>query len=653
MKKDHDTSLKEVRGYGPRTLSKRLLQIGEGYLVANEKSFHSMKTLKCFRLANPGGNPPQSRNASQKTTAMTLETVKASLFTSKYIAISYRWDPSPGEDRARGNYRIQSSNRRLKVRNTLLDRIVCYAKYITNQTSERKDIPFWIDQLSINQQDLYERSVKVQSMDLIYKNCEAAAGCLWVKIQTQQELDTLGSLLRGSIAKESQQGPTLGANVDSQTATATLQLLLCITDDPWWQSAWIFQEDYISDIRMWLLIRCCSTLLRSDMKDQLGDLSGELVVNSANFRNYATLFCLAYRKRMAWDLSIEETCNKVLRQAGKYNVLHKYDRVDIGSMICKAMSPTVFHDLSHRAIRHASDIPAISANCLDYSIRLDPTRVKRSRSSLSICILALYLLNGDIMNNDTDHPGKLSHDVFAFLQDQAISLEAPVERGELTFMKHCRFSDVKLLDVGVRARGVLWKVCKELSPSQLLPTSCSAKEELGPVEYRRKRLQDLARLIRHLRYKQLVRDLEEFMRNDQASQLNGNKWASGSVLITMADHIIKAMDSGKPLQLGLPVSKHLKAHRSYRAIFVRDHHTSGDPRKSFLFTSWSCTRKDSRDGWVTRFPARYVSLEVKSDGRAESGYEALRTKRWVNGLCFFDGERACDFLFPWPRSLME
>ncbi|KAF2875764.1 hypothetical protein BDV95DRAFT_280970 [Massariosphaeria phaeospora] len=653
MRQDHNTPLKDIRGCGPRTLSRRLLEIGQGYSVANEKSLDSMKVLKCFRLAKPGGNPSQSRNASRNTPANTLEIVETDLFSQKYIAVSYCWRLSPGEDSANRNYRLSSSERRLKLRDALLGRIISYAKYISNQNYRREDTPFWIDQLSIKQQDRHERNVKVQAMDLVYKNCEAAVGCLWVHIKTQQELDTLGNLLRGCTVKESEQGPTMGANVDTKAANATLQFLLCITDDPWWQSAWAFQEDYISDIRMWLLIRCCSTLLRSDMKDHLGDLSGELVVNSANFRKYATLFCLAYRERMAQDPGVEETCNKILRKAGKYSVLHRYGRGATGNMIRKAMSPTVLHDLSHRTIRHASDIPTISANCLDYSIRLDPTRVKRSRSSLSICILALYLSNGEIINNNTDHPGKLAHDVFAFLQHQAISLEAPVERGELTFMKHCRFSNVKLLDAGIRARGMMWKVCRILPPNQLLPIPSSEKEETGSREYRHRRLQDLARLIRHLGYKQLAKDLENFLGNDQPPPSKRNEWASGSILKIMADHIVKAMDAGKPLQLGLPILKHPKSYSSYRAIFVRDYYSSGDPRKSFLFTSWSRARKDSSDGQVTRFPAKYVSLEVSRDGRAECGYEALRTKRWVNGLCFFDGERAKDFLFPWPRSLIE
>lgn len=192
MKIDHDKSLEYIRGCGPRTLSKRLLEIGQGYSVANEKSLDSMEVLKCFRLAKLDSTTPRSRNASKSAMVKVLEAVETNLFTGTYIAISYCWKPSPGEDEARGKYRVPSSNRRLKLRDGLLDRIIRYARYVTNQECGGKDVPFWIDQLSINQRDRDERNTKVQSMDLVYKNCKAAAGYLWVKIQTQKELDTLG-----------------------------------------------------------------------------------------------------------------------------------------------------------------------------------------------------------------------------------------------------------------------------------------------------------------------------------------------------------------------------------------------------------------------------------------------------------------------------
>lgn len=66
------------------------------------------------------------------------------------------------------------------------------------------------------------------------------------------------------------------------------------------------------------------------------------------------------------------------------------------------------------------------------------------------------------------------------------------------------------------------------------------------MEYCCKRLQDLARLIRHLCYKQVANDLENFIENDQSSHLNRNKWASGSILNTIADYIVKAMDVREP-----------------------------------------------------------------------------------------------------------
>lgn len=110
-----------------------------------------MEVLKCFRLAKLDSTTPRSRNASKSAMVKVLEAVETNLFTSTYIAISYCWKPSPGEDEARGKYRVPSSNRRLKLRDGLLDRIIRYARYVTNQECGGKDVPFWIDQLSINQ----------------------------------------------------------------------------------------------------------------------------------------------------------------------------------------------------------------------------------------------------------------------------------------------------------------------------------------------------------------------------------------------------------------------------------------------------------------------------------------------------------------------
>lgn len=97
----------------------------------------------------------------------------------------------------------------------------------------------------------------------------------------------------------------------------------------------------------------------------LGTLVAELCVNSANFRNQSTRFCLAYQS----TLGPNETCRAILRLSGKYNVLLR-EPGPLGLEISRAMSPTMFEDIGTLAIERESDRLAIAANCCGYPTRL-------------------------------------------------------------------------------------------------------------------------------------------------------------------------------------------------------------------------------------------------------------------------------------------
>lgn len=123
----------------------------------------------------------------------------------------------------------------------------------------------------------------------------------------------------------------------------------------------------------------------------------------------------------------------------------------------------------------------------------------------------------------------------------------------------------------------------------------------------------------------------------------------------MAAYIVKAIDAGRCLQLGCPVGDGPRSGRAipYRAIFVKDGKDSRDLGSSFIFTSWDRTEEHVQDEWQRKRLAKYASLEVKLDRRTPDGMTRLRTKRWANGLCFFDREEMCEFVFPWPESLFK
>ena len=51
--------------------------------------------------------------------------------------------------------------------------------------------------------------------------------------------------------------------------------------------------------------------------------------------------------------------------------------------------------------------------------------------------------------------------------------------------------------------------------------------------------------------------------------------------------------------------------------------------------------------------AKHVSSIVDADEQLGNCTVKLESKTWINGLCFFAGERKFPFVFKWPESLSE
>ena len=81
--------------------------------------------------------------------------------------------------------------------------------------------------------------------------------------------------------------------------------------------------------------------------------------------------------------------------------------------------------------------------------------------SLSLCILPLYLLNGEIIQNGREDNKRLSSNIFQYPTEHSLdSFEPPVSKKELTFIKSCCFVDVELSLGGTLTTGWLWKMHK-------------------------------------------------------------------------------------------------------------------------------------------------------------------------------------------------
>lgn len=122
----------------------------------------------------------------------------------------------------------------------------------------------------------------------------------------------------------------------------------------------------------------------------------------------------------------------------------------------------------------------------------------------------------------------------------------------------------------------------------------------------------------------------------------------------MAACIVDAMDTGKYLQLARSTEASSAGGRSipYRALFIRDRQEMQQPGPTYIFTSWARTDERAGDTMKSRTIAKYMSVEVSLDETIH-GMTCLATKQWINGLCFFGGEKKTSFVFPWPEALCE
>jgi hypothetical protein len=146
--------------------------------------------------------------------------------------------------------------------------------------------------------------------------------------------------------------------------------------------------------------------------------------------------------------------NNILSKAGKYTLLLK--RSDY-------MFSTIFADIEKRDVKIPWDRLVIGANCCQYPIRLDIGQLQQRGYSLSLSMLTMCLLNGEILYNNGEaeptHTVVPRMAVSRYLKDQFFDAFIPpgVEYS-LTFNKACRFIDVELRASGVMTKGHLWKL---------------------------------------------------------------------------------------------------------------------------------------------------------------------------------------------------
>lgn len=169
--KDTNSLLRTIRLQDSNPLFHRVLTLYKHRLLPNHKSEDFFSNLKCF-LPIDSTFEPGSTNISYERTRQArpnktlLELCSA---PEQYVAVSYPWKASDGEAKRKGGYLIAPNFSRVNVRDIVLDRSIRFIKYMERDSNM---IPFWIDQLSINQRNGRKKEEAIQSMDLVYKRCK-------------------------------------------------------------------------------------------------------------------------------------------------------------------------------------------------------------------------------------------------------------------------------------------------------------------------------------------------------------------------------------------------------------------------------------------------------------------------------------------------
>ncbi|EON65863.1 hypothetical protein W97_05105 [Coniosporium apollinis CBS 100218] len=663
MREDTCDSLVHVRSQYPNPIYSMLLYI-QRYKTLHEKSLEWVQELECLYMKKP---TRKRRRAEDDRPAGPAKRLLGRRYINplnhserNYVAVSYTWNPAQGEEHATGGYCVETRQERqpvlTKVRDVVLKRVTKYVKY-------RNCENFWIDKECVDQDDPGEQELAIQSMDLVYSLSRYPVALLSVRVESVENFSLLLELLRGAFVRDENDAPFLkrGSEINRKAEKA-LKLLDRITSDRWWTRGWTFQEDYRASTKMTLLIphdRSLEAQKRNAQdsvsgKPLFGKLSGELCVNSADFRKEASRFCLAYQKQQRHEEQDDATCKNILMRAGKYTELLRNISGDVDSTFCRSMSPVIFADINSRGIEKHSDRLAIAANCCNYSIRLDTRVLKTEGCSLSMAMLALYLFNGEIiMNNDDDNDGSssapLADNISDFLKKQSLNTFQPAVDEGLTYIKSCRFIDVQLVKEGVQTAGHLWKLGKAISIDLAFSLPFEEDSPNGLTEFQRCCLKQLVAELasggQGRQYTALAEDLDNYLKEDVRLSDEHKPSFSKRFKDCMAGELVEAIRSkGKILRLACLVNQlPTEEYSPYSGIFACD--IGEDGTAGYVFTASRPAGGDFGD------IDKHVSLKVDLRSSTKEGFPRLFTKRWVNGLYFFEGRRRRKVVFPWPASL--
>jgi hypothetical protein len=617
-----------------------------------------------------------------------------------YVAVSWRWATQLGSvhnhRKPKYDYRIQrpdATHHKSEFHDVHLDRVIMFA--------QSRCIPnLWIDKECIYQREEDSQTYPndkdhgVQIMDVVYGLSAASVGLLNTPLDTQTEVNTLASLLTKTFLVDPDE--TEIPEIEWTTDIRQLQMLILkILSDTRWSRGWIFQEDHLASANMTLLIPCSDDLQRGDKYD-FGPLPGDLQVSLKDFRQAVTMFCLTNdENENSWPNS------EMMSKVKQYNIWNKtaYEAPyyghsdfqvklwddgrrskshDFGVPFYPTITNSVLDDICSRSLENEEDRIAILANALKFSKRLDICQTSPilagNNFSLSVALLALVLINGEILSNNDDNdipPIKdlMDHTLRSYLKQYEYKVNAPSLKFEQSFVNRCRFKSPVITQQGIKTKGYLftllsdYKLGHQSNPLELTDSDRAKLERISrkPKSHTRpfgKKLNAVAveamrTVIRRLKRvwpaSKLAAYLQEHLRHDLYPP--NSQAVSTPYVLDMMSAVCQALLDDRELCFGRLVSDLDVAEPT--AIFIAPepewgmevYSSDGVP---YVFTSWDGPRSDYDRESLTSLEVDVSHQDgTTSPSRNEDG-RILRNYGWVNGVWVTRGEQMESFVFPLP-----
>ncbi|KAH7080170.1 hypothetical protein BKA63DRAFT_531165 [Paraphoma chrysanthemicola] len=588
---------------------------------------------------------------------------------------------------------------------------------------EKEIAKLWIDKECIYQrkedriQYPNDHAHGVQIMDVVYGESTCSVGLLSTPLTSRVEVETLAALLERKIFTSWN-----GTDVPKLRPFVRIRdvqwVLLHILSDPRWSRGWIFQEDHLASKGMTLLIPY-SNDNQAKLPGQFGTTPGQLQVNLAGFKQTATMFCLAnleseeswpnceilskLKQYNIWNKRVYKTGanrgkfelgrpwrgenHRYHGRGGTFNTRNKY--TDIYAY--PTMTNSVLDDICSRSLENEQDRIEIFANAMKFSKRLKTTSgspiMRTGEYSLSVALLALTLINGEILNTSDfeDLPTAddiMRHTLRSYLERCLFYYSVPNSEYQQSFTSKCCLRSPDITMRGIETMGYLFRLLPPHTPA-------GRRSHSNPVRFNKTDRANLLRLSRNPNLLDVPRGRKLSRIAHKAIEIVVGKlrkiWPRSGLADYLEDHLDRDRHPPPPkdrristsivLDMMSAIYQALEDDREIRLARFADDDDSTDPVGIFIASEPNGWMVDNRgpnsvDGCAS-FPTVFyswdnprsdygreslASLEVAafdSIGRPIGGdeYEEgcfLRSYTWVNGVCHYRRRKMGSYVFPLP-----